>query len=50
MGCWIKGPNRYSWPAITKPQPNTPHEAAIANREEQVAPKRTRRTTKKAND
>ena len=37
MGLWIPGPARYSWPAGRKHQPETPHEAAIANREEEPA-------------
>ena len=43
MGSWIPGPARYCWPA--RP-PETPHEAAIANREEEVKPRRTRRSKK----
>lgn len=46
MGLWIPGPTRYSWPAGKTHQPETPHEAAIANREEEAKPRRTRRTKK----
>ena len=49
MACWIKGPERYSWPANRRPMPETPHEAAIAVTEEETKPRR-RRSTKKADD
>ena len=51
MGCWIPGPINLCWPATRKYMaPNTPHEAAIANRTDEAVekPKRTRRSTKKA--
>ena len=49
MACWIPGPNQFCWPANQrKTAPNTPHEAAIANRDSEPTPKRTRRNTKKA--
>lgn len=48
MGLWIPGPAQLSWPANRrKNAPNTPHEAAIADRDEEPKRKRTRRTTKK---
>ena len=50
MGLWIPGPVQLSWPANRHYRPNTPHEAAIALPEEQPAPKRSRRSTKKTDD
>ena len=50
MGLWIPGPDQLCWPANRNRRPNTPHEAAIAPEKEQPKPKRTRRTTKKADD
>ena len=48
MGLWIPGPEQLCWPANRrKNAPNTPHEAAIADRDVEPKPKRTRRTTKK---
>jgi hypothetical protein len=46
MGCWIPGPEQLCWPANQrKPQPESPHQAAIAQPVEEQ-PKRTRRTKK----
>jgi hypothetical protein len=47
MASWIPGPNQLCWPANQnrKPQPESPHQAAIADPVEEK-PKRTRRTKK----
>ena len=49
MGCWIPGPENMSWPANVnrKPQPESPHQAAIAEPASEAKPRR-RRSTKPA--
>jgi len=47
MGCWIPGPENLSWPANRRPQPESPHQAAIAEpTKPEAKPRRTRRTKK----
>ena len=48
MAIWIPGPKQLCWPAKqkAKPQPESPHQAAIADLGESEPPKRTRRSKK----
>ena len=52
MGCWIPGPDHLSWPANQRPQPESPHQAAIAEpakpETKSEAKPRRRRSTKPA--
>ena len=49
MGLWIPGPEQLCWPANRRKNPPAPlQETAPANATKEPTPKRTRRTTKKA--